>query len=227
MAPPQGNHSNPKSCLAKLYTGGEVSFHLGWKNDIFHTVVIPLLCRTVITARKGTITDMQIAQPETKRLLFRLPRRSDLPWYTRYCLSERSKHVGGPFNEVQAFEKLASMIGHWELRGFGRFVFLERGTERPLGHVGALQLSSSEPPEITWTIWNEMDEGKGLATEAGTAFKSYAMQRLGLSNLIAHIDRDNSASRRLAERLGGELNAEAAPPSWLPSSVLYRFRLMA
>lgn len=193
---------------------------------LFSLVVISLSCQTTNTGQKWTVTDMQIPQLETERLLFRRPRRSDLPWYTRYCLSERSKYVGGPFNEVQAFEKLASMIGHWELRGFGRFVFLERETERPLGHVGALQLSSSEPPEITWTIWNEMDEGKGFATEAGIAFKSYATWKLELSNLIANIDCDNSASRRLAERLGGQLDAEAAPPTWLPSSVLYRFRLL-
>lgn len=193
---------------------------------------IPLGCHSFVMSdhhygQKWMVNDMRIPRLETERLLFRRPCRSDLPLYTRYCQSERSQYVGGPFNEVQAFEKLASMIGHWELRGFGRFVFLERETERPLGHFGALQLSSSEPPEITWTIWNEMDEGKGFATEAGVAFKSYAMREFGLSSLIAHVDCDNSASRRLAERLGGELDAEAAPPSWLPSSVLYRFRLMA
>lgn len=163
---------------------------------------------------------------ETKRLLFRRPIRSDLPIYTSYCLSGRTEYVGGPFSEVQAFEKLAAMIGHWELRGFGRFVFLERATKRPLGHFGALQLSTSEPPEITWTIWDEQDEGKGFATEAGVAFKNYAKQQLGLSTLIAHVHCDNSASRGVAERLGGELDARAAPPSWLPSSVLYRFHLM-
>lgn len=164
---------------------------------------------------------------ESKRLLFRRPIRSDLPRYTSYCLSGRTEYVGGPFSEVQAFEKLAAMIGHWELRGFGRFVFLERKTERPLGHFGALQLSASEPPEITWTIWDERDEGKGFATEAGIAFKSYATQQLGLSSLIAHVRRDNSASRGVAERLGGELDSGAVPPSWLPNSVLYRFQLKA
>jgi len=169
---------------------------------------------------------MQTNILETKRLSFRRPCRSDLPLYTRYCLSDRTRYVGGPFNEVQAFEKLASMIGHWDLRGFGRFVFLERGTERVLGHFGALQLSSSEPPEITWTIWNEKDEGKGFATEAGIAFKRYAAAVLGFSNLIAHVHPENSASRSLADRLGGELDADAVPPSWLPSSVLYRFRLL-
>ncbi len=170
---------------------------------------------------------MRTALLESKRLLFRRPISSDLPMYTKYCLSERTRYVGGPFSEVQAFGKLASMIGHWELRGFGRFVFLERETERPLGHFGALQLSTSEPPEITWTIWNEEDEGKGFATEAGVAYKSYATQELGLSSIIALVHCDNSASRSLAERLGGELDTKAVPPSWSADSVLYRFQLMA
>jgi RimJ/RimL family protein N-acetyltransferase len=168
---------------------------------------------------------MQTFRIETKRLLFRRPIGSDLLLYKQYCLSDRTEYVGGPFSEVEAFEKLASMIGHWELRGFGRFVLLERTTKRPLGHFGALQLSSTEPPEITWTIWSQEDEGKGFATEAGIAFKSYAIQELGLSNLVAHVHRDNAASRSLAERLGGELDVAAVPPSWLPSAVLYRFRL--
>lgn len=168
---------------------------------------------------------MQTFQIETKQFLFRRPNATDLPHYADYCLSDRTRFVGGPFNEVQAFEKLASMIGHWELRGFGRFVFLDRATKRPLGHFGALQLSSAEPPEITWTIWRREDEGKGFATEAGIAFKSYAIQKLGLRTLVARVHRDNAASRGLAERLGGKLDVTAVPPSWLPSSVLYRFNL--
>lgn len=189
--------------------------------------VILVSCQFVMVDRHQPDLNMQNFDITTKRLLFRRPVGSDLPFYTQYCLSDRTRFVGGPFTKVQAFEKLASMIGHWELRGFGRFVFLERETKRPLGHFGALQLCLSEPPEITWTLWNEEDEGKGFATEAGTAFKSHALGAFGFSSLVAHVHRDNVASRCLAERLGGELDLEAVPPSWLPESVLYRFCLTA
>ncbi len=168
---------------------------------------------------------MQTPQLQTERLIFRRPCPSDLVPYTRYCLSERTKYVGGPFTEVQAFEKLASMIGHWELREFGRFVLVEQETGRPIGHFGALQLDTTEPPEITWTIWHSDDEGKGYATEAGRAFKSYAIQELGFTSMIACVRNDNSASRGLAERLGGILNVDTAPPKWLPDSVVYDFSL--
>lgn len=170
---------------------------------------------------------MQTPQFQTDRLFFRRPCASDLIPYTQYCLSDRTKYVGGPYTEVQAFEKLASMIGHWELRGFGRFVLVDREKGRPIGHFGALQLDPTEPPEITWTIWHGDDEGKGYATEAGRTFKRYAANELGFASMIAHVRQDNLASRGLAERLGGILNADATPPKWLPDSVVYDFSLAA
>lgn len=168
---------------------------------------------------------MQTPQILTERLIFRRPCASDLAPYTRYCLSDRARYVGGPFTEDQAFEKLASMVGHWELRGFGRFVFVEREEGRPIGHVGALQFDTAKPPEITWTIWHSDDEGKGYAAEAGRAFTRYAARELGFARMIACVHPDNLASRRLAERLGGVLNVDSAPPRWLPGSVVYDLNL--
>ncbi|WP_189371802.1 GNAT family N-acetyltransferase [Tateyamaria omphalii] len=168
---------------------------------------------------------MQTSQIQTKRLNLRRPTEYDLIPYTKYCVSKRSKYVGGPFTNVQAFEKLASMIGHWELRGFGRFVMVEQSSGRALGHFGALQLDTSEPPEITWTIWHHDHERKGFATEAGQAFKDYAAQVLGFTDMIAHVRRGNFASAALAERLGGTLKIGALPPSRLEGSVVYEFNL--
>jgi RimJ/RimL family protein N-acetyltransferase len=158
---------------------------------------------------------------ETARLIFRQPNASDLAPYTSYCLGDRSRFVGGPFNGIQAFEKLAAMIGHWELRGCGRFVFVDKDTRQAIGHVGALQLDLQEHPELTWTIWNGADEGKGYATEAVRAYREYAVGVLGLSHMIARIQQDNHRSRHLAERMGAILNERAEPPAWLPNSVTY------
>lgn len=189
--------------------------------------VIPLSHEMARTAAPRTDLTMLTPQLQTERLIFRQPCASDLVPYTHYCLSERTRYVGGPFTEVQAFEKLASMIGHWELRGFGRFVFVEQETGRAIGHFGALQYDTTHPPEITWTIWNSDDEGKGYATEAGRALKNHARQELGFRSMIACVHHDNSASRGLAERLGGILNVRTAPPKWLPASVIYDFILAA
>ena len=161
----------------------------------------------------------------TDRLMLRHPDASDLLPYSCYCLSQRSRFVGGPFNAVQAFEKLAAMIGHWELRGFGRLVLVDRATSRALGHVGALQLDPDQVPEFTWTLWSGQDEGKGLATEACMAYRDYARDVLGFSRMVVHIKRDNLPSRRLAGRLGCIENPGAPSPAWLTDCATYDLML--
>lgn len=168
---------------------------------------------------------MQQYNLQTDSLLLRRPQASDLAPYSAYCASDRTLYVGGPFNTVQAFEKLAAMIGHWELRGFGRFVFTDRMTGRALGHVGAMQLDSSDLPEMTWTIWFGQDEGQGYATEACKACLLHARDVLGFSTMIARIAADNLPSRRLALRLGGVENPTAAAPEWFPDAVTYDFNV--
>lgn len=168
---------------------------------------------------------MKIDAIYTERLTLRFPEAGDLAAYTQYLASERSRHVGGPFDSVQAFNKFASMIGHWTLRGFGRFIFADTATNRPIGHVGGLQLNVHELPEITWTIWDGADEGAGYAFEAATAYKIYAARELGIGFMIARIMPDNMPSRHLAERLGGVFNAQTPAPSWYPGALTYDFEM--
>lgn len=168
---------------------------------------------------------MQPAALQTERLSFRKPDASDLAPYTLYCRSDRTRFVGGPFDSVQTFEKLAAMIGHWKLRGFGRFVIVHRTTGRALGHVGAMQLNKDELPEFTWTLWVGEDEGKGYAIEACKAYRDHARNELGFSSMIARIAQDNLPSRRVAERLGGVLNLNAQPPIWMVNAVTYDFAM--
>jgi [ribosomal protein S5]-alanine N-acetyltransferase len=168
---------------------------------------------------------MQDIHFQTDRLLLRRPDASDLAAYTAYCQSDRTLFVGGPFTAVQAFEKLAAMIGHWDLRGYGRLVFTDQQTGRSLGHVGALHLDLNDPLEMTWTIWAGHDEGQGYATEACAAYLRHARDVLGYSRMIARIMAQNRPSRRLAERLGGVQDVDAPAPDWFAGCVTYEFAL--
>jgi len=134
-------------------------------------------------------------------------------------MSARSQFVGGPFTQPQAFEKLAAMIGHWTLRGFGCYI-IERAGD-PIGHVGPMAIEDTDPPEFTWTLWTSDAEGQGFATEAALRVKDHLFADLGWSEMIIRIQPENSDSRRIAERVGATLTSEAAPV-WYPGSLTYR-----
>ena len=162
---------------------------------------------------------------QSERLTMRLPQIGDLPDYINYCGSTRSKYVGGPFDRIQAFEKLSAMIGHWHLLGFGRFIFVEKATNKPIGHVGVSQLDKALMPDFTWTIWDSANENKGFALEACLAYRSYAVRELEFTSLVARIMPENTRSIRLAIKLGGELTSKIPAPSRFPNMVSYEISL--
>ncbi len=55
--------------------------------------------------------------------------------------------------------------------------------------------------ELGWWIWKDYWR-RGLATEAALACVEHGRNVLGLSCLVAILDPDNSASRRVAEKIG-------------------------
>ncbi|MCR9136449.1 MAG: GNAT family N-acetyltransferase [Alphaproteobacteria bacterium] len=162
---------------------------------------------------------------QTDRLTLRRPRPSDLEPYTAYCRGDRTTFVGGPHDGVEAFNKLSAIIGHWQLRGFGRYIFVETATERPIGHVGALQMDADWEPDMTWSIWHGDDEGKGYAFEASRAYCEHAARELQFPKMAARIVRQNHASIRLAEQLGGVLNSRSPAPPWFPDAMTYEIDL--
>lgn len=157
----------------------------------------------------------------TERLTLRRPEPSDLPAYTAYCASERSHFVRGPFTAPQAFEKLATMAGHWILRGYGRYIMVRDGA--PIGHVGPLHLGDTSAPEFTWTLWDGAYEGQGLATEAARAVKQHLLVENGWPEMVILIQPNNHASRAIADRIGAKIT-DAPAPEWYPGCLTYRLR---
>lgn len=142
---------------------------------------------------------------ETERLILRAPRSEDFSPFAAYCASDRTRFVGGPKPAYAAFEKLCAMIGHWALRGFGRFVITRKDDDAVLGHVGPLQLDETRDPDMTWTLWDAAHEGRGYAHEATSAVMRWMPDATGLTTARVEIHPDNLASIRLARRLGALL----------------------
>ena len=138
---------------------------------------------------------------ETERLRLRDPRLSDLDAYAEYGASDRSRIVGGPFDRGHSFERLAALLGHWQLRGFGRWMIADKETDAPLGVGGLMDPDDWPEPEIAWTVFGHA-EGKGIAYEAALATRAYAYDTLGWTRVVSCISPDNTRSLALARRMG-------------------------
>ncbi|MBQ5310652.1 MAG: GNAT family N-acetyltransferase [Oscillospiraceae bacterium] len=77
-------------------------------------------------------------------------------------------------------------------------------------HIGAVSLYLVEErtrAELGWTL-NKKYHGHGYATEAAGALIGFAAEELGIKTFIAHCDTENTASRRVMEKLGMKLVSE-------------------
>lgn len=146
-------------------------------------------------------TSLEIPRIRTERLVLRAPAAQDLPAWSAFLASNRTVHVGGTKTEAAAFQDFAALIGHWALRGYGRWMIVKRDTDELLGSVGLFFPVGWPEPEIAWTIF-EAAEGKGYAFEAAVATRDFAYDTLGMSTLVSCIVPANGRSIALAERMG-------------------------
>lgn len=139
---------------------------------------------------------------ETETLRLRAPLPSDFPSYRAFRMDPvRTEYLGGPDTAASAFEKLSEIVGHWHLRGFGRFMVADKATDEPLGVVGPYFPQDWPEPEIAWSVFADA-EGKGIAYAAALESLRFAYSRLGWKTAISVIHGDNMRSAALAQRLG-------------------------
>ena len=101
----------------------------------------------------------------------------------------------------RAWHALASLLGHWELRGYGRWAVTERSSGEVLGRVGLYNPEGWPGVELGWLL-DRARWGEGLATEAAQLAAAWAWEALEVDQLIHLIQPDNHASVRVAEKLG-------------------------
>ncbi len=156
---------------------------------------------------------------ETERLVLRAPDASDAAAFIGFCQSARARFIGGPMTAENAWMMLATVMGHWLLKGFGLWVMVPRGQTQAIGTAGCLHPPVWPEGEISWHLWNEADEGKGLAAEAVRAVRGHAYDALGWKTAVSYIVPRNTRSIKLAERLGAERDSNARHPLSEPAFV--------
>lgn len=139
---------------------------------------------------------------ETDRLLLRLPRLEDFDAYAELIGDEETaRYIGGHMPRAAAWRKFLQMPGAWAVQGYAMFAVVEKASGRWIGNVGPWQPEGWPGTEVGWTL-NRHSWGKGYAREAAIATIDWAFEHLGWTDVIHTIHPDNTASQKLAQRLG-------------------------
>jgi len=141
---------------------------------------------------------------ETERLLLRAFRNSDLDAYAPICADpEVMKYLGTgvTLNRSEAWRSMATILGHWQLLGYGMFAVELKATGELLGRAGFLDPPGWPGFELGWVLGRQY-WGHGYAFEAAVGCRDYAFDVLGRDKLISLIRPDNHRSIRVAEKLG-------------------------
>ena len=140
----------------------------------------------------------------TNRLLLRMYRESDFEAYAEMSADpEVMKYIGDgkPLDRPMAWRNMATMIGHWHLRGYGLWAVEELATGEFIGRIGCWNPEGWLGFEIGWMLrrgfW-----GRGFATEAAEAALRFAFEDLRIPRIISQIHPMNNDSIRVAKRLG-------------------------
>ncbi|MBH8554657.1 GNAT family N-acetyltransferase [Nostocaceae cyanobacterium CENA357] len=150
---------------------------------------------------------MHIPQLETQRLLLRGFREEDLDAYAEMCgNTDVMRYIGNgkPLSCEESWRNMAMIVGHWQLRGYGMWAVEERLTGEMIGRIGCWKPEGWIDFEIGWTL-RQAFWGRGFATEAARVAMDYAFEKLQRSHVISLIRPQNTASIRVAQKLGEKL----------------------
>jgi RimJ/RimL family protein N-acetyltransferase len=151
----------------------------------------------------------------TERLALRLWELADFETFAAMCADPEVMRFlspdGKPLSRFGAWQSFSSIVGHWQLRGFGLFAVTERSSGQLVGRVGPWQPEGWPDFEIGWTIRRQY-WGRGYATEAASACVAYAFNELRRPHVISLILPENVRSIRVAERLGERLEGQVTLP---------------
>lgn len=169
------------------------------------------------------VQEMIIPTITTERLILRPHRLEDLAVCTRlWADPEVVRFIGGvPFSREQCWQRMLRYKGTWHFFGFGFWLIEERNTGDFIGEAGFLEARREMTPSIEGTMetgWvlNPSSHGKGYATEAVGAMIDWGKAHFPDQTMTCIIAPENTASLRVAEKLGF---AKVATATYMGSTV--------
>lgn len=154
-------------------------------------------------------TDDLVPRLVTGRLVLRGFTEADLDAYAAMQAdAEVMRHLGvgpsagKPRTREESWTGMALLMGQWVLKGYGTFALEERATGRFIGRAGILHLAGWPEPELAYALARHA-WGQGFAIEACRTALDWAWRHLAVERIVSFIKPGNTASERVAARLGG------------------------
>jgi RimJ/RimL family protein N-acetyltransferase len=151
----------------------------------------------------------------TERLRLRPIAESDVDAWVGLRGDPRTRvysRTGVPVPPEQARQELLAACTSWRELGYGHWVISDT-TDSFLGVI-VVQPGAHEPPEpeLGWIVVPEA-WGQGLATEAAGLVAADLLDRANVTHITSYLQAANTASRRVAEKLGMRLRERGTDSS--------------
>jgi RimJ/RimL family protein N-acetyltransferase len=159
---------------------------------------------------------------ETSRLVLRVPEAADARAFLEIHQDpEVLKHVTlvAPQGGITvAWRNVATMIGHWQMRGYGQWAVVEKASGVIIGRVGLYNPDGWPGVELGWVV-RHSHWGFGFATEASKAALDWAWRHVNIDHVISLIAPDNVQSIRIASKIGERFEC----PLTMDDSLLHKY----
>ena len=150
---------------------------------------------------------------ETERLILRPTATEDLDgWAELMGDAEAARFIGGQQTRAGAWRFMCTMAGSWTLLGFGMFSVIEKTSGEWMGRIGPWKPEDWPGTEVGWSL-KRAAWGKGYALEAAVATIDWTFDHLGWDEVVHCIDPDNTASQKVAEKLGASNRGRGKLPA--------------
>lgn len=113
----------------------------------------------------------------------------------------------GDLDHEESWARLLRFIGHWESFGFGPFLVTERTSGTIVAEAGLAKFKRclgegfDNAPEAMWKV-HDLYQGLGIASEAMGGIMHWFDLRQQDDRVVCMIHDTNTASKRIAQRLG-------------------------
>lgn len=111
----------------------------------------------------------------------------------------RHLNEGPPPSAAEVWQRMAAALGQWGLRGYGMMAVEDR--DGFVGRLGVHHPYGQPDPQLSY-IFCRRGWGQGYATEGAGLIRDWMFATHRPRRLVSHIAPRNTASARVAEKLG-------------------------